>query len=71
MSDAEQHPVENGRRRTRRCRPVHAVKFWWKTRHWDRDHGPGCPARYRHDDCLRIELWCDAAVERGASGEQP
>lgn len=39
-------------------RVYYALRFRWRTRRWDRNHGPACPARYGAVDCCGIEGWC-------------
>lgn len=50
----------------RKPRPLHRIKFWWKTLHWDQSHFPGCPVRYGTGiDCFDPDLLCATARRRG------
>lgn len=46
-------------------RPIHMLKFLWKTRHWNRKHFPGCPVRYGAGaECLSPEFLCASREDR-------
>lgn len=41
-------------------RLFYRLRFAWRTRHWNRDHFPGCPVRYGTSEvCLDPDFLCD------------